>query len=61
MKRLDPIRHLEAQGCGFLREGGNHTVHVNRKTRKVSASGRHREIIDFMARKTCKDLGVPTP
>jgi predicted RNA binding protein YcfA (HicA-like mRNA interferase family) len=61
MKRLDLIRHLEAQGCELLREGGNHTIYVNRKTRKVSAIGRHREIIDFMARKICKDLGVPTP
>ena len=30
MKRKDLIRHLEAHGCEFLREGGNHTVYVNR-------------------------------
>jgi len=36
MKRLDLIRHLETHGCEFLREGGNHTIYVNRKTRKSS-------------------------
>ena len=34
MKRRDVIRHLEEQGCEFLREGGNHTVYVNRAKRK---------------------------
>lgn len=56
MKRLDLIRHLEQHGCEFLREGGNHTIYVNRATRKVSAVPRHREIIEFTARKICKDL-----
>ena len=28
MKRLDLIRHLEANGCEFLREGGSHTVAI---------------------------------
>jgi len=36
MKRRDLIRHLEKQGCEFLREGGNHTVYVNRKAQKTS-------------------------
>jgi hypothetical protein len=61
MKRLALIRHPETRGCEFLREGGNHTIYVNRKTRKSSAIGRHREIIDFMARKICKDLEVQPP
>ncbi|MEA2205409.1 MAG: mRNA interferase HicA [Blastocatellia bacterium] len=30
MKRIDLIRHLEAHGCEFFREGGSHTVYVNR-------------------------------
>ena len=29
MKRIDFIRHLEDQGCEFLREGSKHTVHVS--------------------------------
>ncbi|MFQ5745101.1 MAG: type II toxin-antitoxin system HicA family toxin [Acidobacteriota bacterium] len=59
MKRRDLIRHLEAHGCEFLREGGNHTVYVNRTARKVSTVPRHREINEDLARKICKDLGVP--
>ncbi len=61
MKRVDLIRHLERHGCEFLREGGNHTIYVNRVVRKVSAVPRHREVIEFIARKICKDLEVPRP
>jgi len=61
MKRVDLIRHLERHGCELMREGGNHTIYVNRATKKVSAIPRHREIIEFAAQKICKDLGIPRP
>ena len=61
MKRVDLIRHLEAHGCSLLREGGSHSVFLNRGTRKSSAVPRHREINDFLARKICRDLEVPEP
>jgi len=61
MKRLDLIRHIEAHGCEFLREGGNHTIYVNRLAQRVSSIPRHREINDFLARKICRDLQVPDP
>jgi len=61
VKRRDLIRHLEAFGCELLREGGNHTVYVNRKANKASTIPRHREINDFLARKICRDLEVPKP
>jgi predicted RNA binding protein YcfA (HicA-like mRNA interferase family) len=61
VKRTDLIRHLEAQGCEFLREGGNHTVYVNRRVRKSSSIPRHREINDLLARKICRDLEIPPP
>lgn len=61
MKRRDLIRHLEEHGCEFLREGGSHTVYVNRRTRKVSVVPRHRELNELLARKICKDLQVPEP
>jgi predicted RNA binding protein YcfA (HicA-like mRNA interferase family) len=61
MKRLDLIRHLEKHGCVMLREGGNHTVYVNRTVRKVSTVPRHREINDFLTRKICRELGVEQP
>jgi len=61
MKLADLVRHLKEHGCAFLREGGSHTVYVNRDKGKVSAVPRHREIKEFTARKICKDLEIPPP
>jgi predicted RNA binding protein YcfA (HicA-like mRNA interferase family) len=61
VKRRDLIRHLEAHGCELLREGGNHSVYVNRRVRKTSTVPRHREVNEFLARKICRDLDVPEP
>ncbi|MBW1766211.1 MAG: type II toxin-antitoxin system HicA family toxin [Deltaproteobacteria bacterium] len=59
MKRRDLIRHLERHGCDFFREGKKHTVYINRGTGKCSTVPRHNEIIDFTAKKICKDLEIP--
>ena len=61
MKRRDLIGHLERHGCEMLREGGNHTVYVNRARRKTTAVPRHREVNEFLARKICQDLEIPEP
>jgi mRNA interferase HicA len=61
VKRVDLIRHLEDHGCELLREGGSHSVYVNRKSRKTSTVPRHWEINDFLARKICRDLEIPEP
>ena len=61
MKRADLIRHRERHGIQFLREGGNHSVYVNRSAGKTSTVPRHRKINDFLAQKICKDLEVPKP
>jgi predicted RNA binding protein YcfA (HicA-like mRNA interferase family) len=61
MRRRDLIRHLEAHGCERLREGGRHTVYVNRAAQKSSAVPRHREINEFLVRKICHDLQIPEP
>jgi predicted RNA binding protein YcfA (HicA-like mRNA interferase family) len=61
VKRRDLIRHLEAHGCELLREGANHSIYVARAQRKTSAVPRHNEINDFLARKICRDLGIPDP
>ena len=61
MKRVDLIRHLEHHGVQFLREGGSHTVYVNRTVSKTSTVPRHREINDFLVQKICRDLEVPKP
>jgi mRNA interferase HicA len=58
MKRRELIRHLEKNGCEFFREGGNHTIYVNRWAGKTSSIPRHNEIADFLARKICKDLDI---
>jgi mRNA interferase HicA len=61
MKRKDLLRHLEKKGCVLLREGGRHTVYLNPREKKASTIPRHNEINDFLAKKICKDLGVPQP
>jgi mRNA interferase HicA len=37
MKRIDLIRHLFAHDCALLREGGNHSIYVNRAAQRVTA------------------------
>jgi len=61
VKRADLLRHLERHGCELLREGGSHSIYVNRGKRLASTVPRHREINDFLAAKIAKDLGVPKP
>jgi mRNA interferase HicA len=61
VKRVDLVRHLEQHGCVMFREGGSHSVYVNRRTRKSSSVPRHREINEFLARKICRDLEIPMP
>jgi predicted RNA binding protein YcfA (HicA-like mRNA interferase family) len=59
MKRKALLKHLESHGCEFLREGGKHTVYVNRPKGKAATIPRHTEINDFLAKKICRDLEVP--
>lgn len=61
MKRRVLLAHLRKQGCIFLREGKKHTVYINPNLRKVSTIPRHTEISNKLAKKICKDLGVPSP
>jgi len=61
MKRRDLVRHLEQQGCDLLREGGNHSIYVNRKKHKTSTVPRHREINEHLSKKICRDLEIPEP
>ena len=58
MKRRELIRHLQANGCELLREGGRHSVFVNRANRKVSTVPRHSKVKDFLALKICRDLDI---
>lgn len=61
MKRPALVRHLLDHGCELLREGANHSIFVNRAAGKTSAVPRHTEINDDLAKKICRDLGVPSP
>jgi mRNA interferase HicA len=61
VKRRELVRHLEQHGCELLREGANHSIFVNRAAAKTSTVPRHSEINDDLARKICKDLGIPPP
>ncbi|MBF0177483.1 MAG: type II toxin-antitoxin system HicA family toxin [Magnetococcales bacterium] len=58
MKRSELLRHLSAQGCELLREGGRHSWWRNQTENRRSAVPRHQEIPDLLARKICRDLGV---
>ena len=61
MKRRALLDHLKAHGCEFLREGSHHTMYVNRAAGRSTAVPRHSEITNNMARKICRDLGIPAP
>jgi hypothetical protein len=61
MKRHDLIRNLEVHGCVLLREGRRHSIYFNPANNQVSTVPRHREVDDFLARKICRDLGIPEP
>lgn len=61
MKRQFLVSHLEKMGCELLREGGKHSVYVNRQKKKVTTVPRHREIDDNLAKRIFKDLGIPKP
>ena len=61
MKRVDLIKTIEGFGCVLIRSRGKHDWYRNPKTGMTQAVPRHREIIEFTARKICKDLDVPRP
>jgi predicted RNA binding protein YcfA (HicA-like mRNA interferase family) len=60
VKRRALVHHLEQHGCRLLREGGNHSIFVSPADR-TSSVPRHTEINDDLAKKICKDLGIPPP
>ena len=61
MKRVDLVRHFDANGCYLLREGAKHSLYVNPANNQTSAVPRHREINESLTRKICRDLGILEP
>ena len=59
MKRRELIRYLTKNGCNLLREGAKHSWWQNSALNKRSAVPRHSEISNQLAKKICKDLGIP--
>ncbi len=48
-------------GCALLHEGARHSWWHNPTLNKRSAVLRHTEVNNHLARKICRDLGVPEP
>jgi mRNA interferase HicA len=61
VKRRKLLEHLRSHGCELVREGANHSVWWNPASRRTSTVPRHTELFDQLARKICKDLGIPAP
>jgi mRNA interferase HicA len=61
VKRHDLVRHLQRNGCHFVREGRRHSWWGNPANGRRSAVPRHSEVPDRLARKICRDLGIPEP
>jgi mRNA interferase HicA len=61
VKRHVLIAHLTARGCVLIREGARHSWWGNPANGRRTAVPRHAEIDDFLARKICRDLGIPSP
>lgn len=61
MKRRDFLRHLATHGCELLGEGGSDSWWQNRELGKRSSVPRHVEINNHLAKKICRDLGIPDP
>ncbi len=59
MKRAEFLKHLREHGCVLVREGARHSWWRNSAQNKRSSVPRHTEVRDNLARKICKDLGIP--
>jgi len=59
MNRGEFLKYMRAQGCMFVREGRRHSWWKNPSQNRYSSVPRHTEISDQLARKICKDLGIP--
>jgi mRNA interferase HicA len=57
MKRNQLLKYLRRNGASLLREGSKHSIY--QKGHLKSEIPRHNEIVDELARKICKDLGIP--
>ncbi len=61
MKRRALIAHFRVHGCVLIREGKAHSWYGNPANGRRTAVPRHKEIDEHLARKICRDLGIPEP
>jgi mRNA interferase HicA len=61
LKRRKLLGHLHYHGCNLRREGANHSIWSNPATGATAPVPRHTEIADLLARRICRELGIPPP
>jgi len=54
MKRTKFLRHLRKHGCAELRDGTNHSIWTNLRTRETESIPRHTELSPRLIRKICR-------
>ena len=59
MKRVDLIRYIQRHHCQLIREGSRHSIFQNKISERTSSVPRHTEVDEFLAKKICRDLGIP--
>ncbi len=59
MKRRDLGKHMRGHGCEKRREGGNHTIWRNPANNATAPVPRQNEVADVLARRICRELGIP--
>jgi mRNA interferase HicA len=60
VKRSALLQHLRRHGCVLKREGAAHSLWTNPSTGATEAIPRHTEIANNLARKICRNLGIPS-
>ena len=59
MRGGDLRRHREQWGCRLDEEGSRHSIYKNPASGKKTSVPRHMEIDNRLARRICKQLGIP--
>jgi len=61
MKREKVLSHLSDNNCDFLREGGKHTMYINKINGKQAPIPRHSDIKRRTVESICSQLGIDKP
>jgi predicted RNA binding protein YcfA (HicA-like mRNA interferase family) len=59
MKRLKLLKHLHENFCVLIREGGSHSIYINKKTGIKTSVPRHADIDEKTVLKICSQLEIP--